>query len=214
MLAAMVTAVLVAILLSALRMLMTDLQLVYMPVMALANVVMVFFVGPIPAEASKFHDFFRHMSYGFPLLVVTLGYGYHHAMSYFKGRWGAILRPVAYLGVAALVLAELALLEGPVTPGAAAKSPLMTTDVHVSATQLLVDPYGLPEMKFRKDGARYIPDMPEYMATYPDDVYRHYGAADVRRWGNAFEYYDSARFVFLALLVIAGGASVIKARTE
>ncbi|MHB1161895.1 MAG: glycosyltransferase family 39 protein [Chloroflexota bacterium] len=193
---------LILVLASAIEMLRKDLALLWMPVAALGNLVMALAVGPIPAEAGKFHDFFRHISYGFPLLAVTLAYGTNEVYRSLSGHWGQLLRSGIVLGLAALVLAELHLLAGPVTPGSHTGSPIMTSDVHVMATELLVNPYPLPVMEFRLSDGRYVPDAEEYMAGFPDDVNQRYANADVRLVGNAVEYYRAAAALFLGFLVI------------
>lgn len=194
--------VVVAVTLSGIQMLRRDFVLAWMPAAAVGNVLMVFVVGPVPAEAGKFHDFFRHISYGFPLLAVTLAYGTNEVYRSLSGHWGQLLRSGIVLGLAALVLAELHLLAGPVTPGSHTGSPIMTSDVHVMATELLVNPYPLPFMEFRLSDGRYVPDAEEYMAGFPDDVNQHYADADVRLVGNAVEYYRAAAALFLGFLVI------------
>ncbi len=178
----------------AIRIMRKDSALVYMPIAALGNIAMVFFVGPIPAEAAKYHDFFRHVSYGFPLLAVTMAYGINHICSSLRIEW---LRVVVYLALAALVLAQISLLEGPVTPGRPAETPLMTSDVHVMASELLTDPYPLPIMEFRQSDSRYVPDAADYMSLFPDNVNRHYAGADVRLVGNALDYYLAAKMLFV-----------------
>lgn len=201
-LAAIVAIVAVAVVLSGVRMLRRDFDLVWMPVAALGNVLMVFAVGPIPAEAGKFHDFFRHISYGFPLLAVTLAYGTNEVYRSLRGRWGRLLRAGLVLGLVALVLAELHLLAGPVTPGRNSSSPSMTSDVHVMATELLLNPYALPVMQFRLSDGRYVPDAEEYMDGFPDDISGYYADADVRLVGNAAEYYRAAALLFLGFLAM------------
>lgn len=206
---AIIMAILVALVLSGIQMLRRDFQLAYMPVVALGNVIMVFFVGPVPAEAAKFHDFFRHMSYGFPLLAITIAYGLSEVLRCMPSRLKQPVRLAAYAGLAALVLVELSVLGGPVSPTNTVRSPLLTSDVHVTAAEVLVNPFPLPVMKFRKEGTRYIPDDPEYMAIYPDDVYQHYAPTDVRRFDNPADYYGSAEALFLALLALLATPSLV-----
>ncbi len=181
------------------QMVRRDFSLIYLPVTALGNVVMVFFVGPIPAEATKFHDFFRHISYGFPLLAVTAAYGVNYLCAHCR-RPG--LKSIVYGVIALLVVLQLSMLAGPVTPGRPNTTPLMTSDVHVMATELLIDPYPLPVMRFRQSDSRYVPDAADYMAHFPDNVDQHYAGADVRRVGNAIDYFRAATILFVWFLAI------------
>lgn len=194
---------LVAVLASTVQMVRRDFPLIYMPVTALGNMTMVFFVGPVAAEATKFHDFFRHISYGLPLLAVTLAYGSNEILRRVGGRWGLGSRSVALAGLAALVFAQLSLLEGPGPFIVPTRGPMMTADVHVTAPLLLVDPYPLPTMRFRLSESRYVPDADEYMAQYPDNLNRYYAARDIRMFDNAFDYYRAAKLLFLGFLALA-----------
>ncbi len=209
-LAILVAAALFLIAFGTIQIVRKDYRLAYMPALALGNVAMVFFVGPIPAEASKFHDFFRHISYGFPLLAVTVAFGLNSALESVRGRWKDLPMFALYAALAALALMQTSLLEGPVSPGNSNSGPLMTSDIHVTAAEMLADPYPLPVMKFRQEGERYVPDVADYMAIYPDDVYEHYRFADIRRFDNAADYYSAARaiFFFLLLTVALAAASV------
>ncbi len=185
--------------LGSVSMLKRDSTLIWMPAAALGNVVMALAVGPVPAEATKYHDFFRHISYGFPLLAVTVAYGVNYLCVRCRHSW---VRAVVYGAIALLVLGQLSLLEGPVTPGNPATTPLMTSDVHVMATELLIDPYPLPVMEFRRSDSRYVPDAAEYMARFPDNVNQHYAGADIRRVGNALDYYRAAMMLFIWFLAL------------
>ncbi len=198
----LIALVLALVLFATVRMFKKDFGLIYMPVAALGNVVMVFFVGPIPAEAAKFHDFFRHISYGFPLLAVAVAYGIHETVDHLEGHWGVLVRRMIFLALTALIIAQLKLLAGPVMPGSPSTTPIMTSDVHVMASELLSNPYPLPVMKFRLADGRYIPDADEYMAGFPDDLDRYYAASDVRVSGDAVEYYRAATVTFLGFLLI------------
>jgi hypothetical protein len=195
-------ALLLCLVVSALQMVRRDLHLAWMPATALGNVAMVFLVGPIPAEAAKFHDFFRHISYGFPLLAVTLAYGANELLGSLRGRWRQSGSVALSALLAALVLTEIWLLQGPVRPFDTARSPLMTSDVHVTAAELVAQPLPLPVMNFRHAGATYIPNSDAYLATYPDNVYSYYSRADVREFDNPADYYAAAEAVFLTLLVL------------
>ena len=203
-LAAGLCVLLVALLLCTVQMIRRDLRLVFMPMAALGNLVMVFFVGPIPAEATKFQDFFRHISYGFPFLAITLAYGLNQAARVSRGWWAPMPRVVVAVGLAWLTLVGLSILAGPVTPGAHVNSPIMTSDVHFTAPTLLTSPYPLPVTKFQLSESRYVPDEHDYMAVYPDEIRAHYAPADVRLTGNAIEYYRAAQVVFLGFLAMYG----------
>ena len=205
--------ILVVLVLSGIQMLRRDFRLAYMPAVALGDAIMVFFVGPVPAEAAKFQDLFRHMSYGIPLLAITVAYGFNEVLRCTPARLRQPLTLTAYTGLTLLVLVELSVLGGPVNPINTVRSPLLTSDPHVTAVEALVSPLPLPVMSFRKDGARYVPDDPKYMAIYPDDVYQHYASADIRRFDNPADYYGSAEVVFLALLVAAGVSSLVTVLT-
>ena len=184
------------------RMWLEDFALSYMPAVALANVLMVFFVGPVPAEASKFHDFFRHISYGLPLLAITIAYGLNDLSNRLVGRLGTCLKGLATVGLSLLVVVQLSMLQAPVTPGENTDRPIMTSDVHVTAAELVIDRYELPVMRFQWSGSRYLPNEDAYMADFPDVLNRRYAASDVRLVGNSFEYYLTARNVFLLFLVM------------
>ncbi len=183
-----------------LRMLAREPSLSYMPAAALGNVLMVFFVGPVPAEAAKFHDFFRHISFGFPLLAVTIAHGLYEMRGAVSGRLGAGLKLSAVALFSALVFVQLSMLHAPVDPAVPAARPIMTSDIHVLATELLIDRYELPVMRFKLVDGRYLPDEDLYMADFPDVLARHYKDRDVRLVGNAGEYYEAAAYVFVLLL--------------
>jgi hypothetical protein len=213
-LAALTCLLVLGVLLSSLQMLRKDIHLIWMPATALGNVAMVFLVGPIPAEAAKFHDFFRHISYGFPLLGITLAYGLSQVIQRMRGRRALMCQALAGTALLAVVLAELLLLEGPVRPVDTIRGPLTTTDVHVTAAQLVTDPFPLPRMEFRQEGFRYLPSSEEYMGIYPDDVYNHFAPSDVRRSDNSLDYYTAAAVLFLGLVVLAFAPSPILAITR
>ncbi len=109
---------------------------------------------------------------------------------------------VSLATLVALVLINLWLLQGPVRSQHRIQGPLMPTDVHVTVAELAVDPYPLPTMQFRRDGPGYVPASDEYMAVYPDDLYRYYAAADVRRADNSVDYYTAAAMLFGGLLLL------------
>lgn len=201
-LAGMTAGLLLVVLVATVLMARSRFELLYMPVAALGNVTMVFFVGPIPAEAAKFHDFFRHMSYGFPLLAVTVAYALGYALDRSKPYTRLAASIFAYGGLAVLAFAQLSLLEGPVLPLRPAQTPLMTSDVHVTLAQVVEDPMNLPVMRFREDDRRLIPDSEDFMSVYPDVVYKHYEPNDVRRSGNSIEYYSTVKTIFAGYLVL------------
>lgn len=183
-------------------MLKKEFSLIYMPVAAIGNVAMVFSVGPVPAEAAKFHDFFRHISYGIPLLVATVAYGVIAANRYLRGSFKLVFATSIIVELTALVILNLSLLKVPVTPGNLVVRPLMTSDVHIMATELLVHPSTLPVMRFKLSDRRYIPIADEYMNGFPDPLNRHYSASDIRSVGNAVDYYNAAEMVFVGFLVL------------
>lgn len=205
----LMVAILIAAALSGIQMLRSDVQLAYMPAVALGNAAMVFFVGPVPAEAAKFQDLFRHASYGLPLLAITIAYGLNEVLESVPSRLTQPATIVTYASLVELVLLELSVLGGPVNPTNTARSPLLTSDVHVTAAEFVVDPLPLPVMRFRNNGVGYLPDDSHYMAIYPDGVYQHYASTDVRRFGNTYDYYVAAAGMFLALLFVAASPVLV-----
>jgi hypothetical protein len=191
------------------RMLGRDFGLIFMPVAAVGNIVMVFFVGPVAAEAGKYHDFFRHISYGMPFLAVTLAYGVNALLEAMRGRWGRWSRMMVYAALAVAVLVQLSLLEAPVDPHSSHKGPVMTSDVHVTVSELVARPYQLPVMQFRQAGPGYVPDAPEYMAVFPGDVHGFYEPMDVRSAGDALDYYHAVKLLFIGLLALMAAAAAL-----
>jgi hypothetical protein len=191
------------------RMLGRDFGLIFMPVAAIGNIVMVFFVGPVAAEAGKYHDFFRHISYGMPFLAVTLAYGASALLEAMRGRWGRWSRFAVYATLAAAVLAQISLLQAPVDPYSSHKGPVMTSDVHVPMSELVARPYQLPVMPFKQAGQGYVPDAPEYMAVFPADVHQFYAPVDVRSAGHALDYYHAVKLLFVGLLALMAMAAAL-----
>ena len=150
----------------------------------------------------KFHDFFRHISYGFPLLAITIAYGLNDLSKRLTGRLGTYLKGCVIAGLSLLVLVQLSMLQAPVTPGLNSDISIMTSDMHVTAAELVIDRYELPVMRFQWSGSRYLPNEDAYMADFPDVLNRRYAASDVRLVGNSLEYYLTARNVFLLFLVM------------
>lgn len=195
------------------RMLRKDLALVYMPVAAIGNVIMVFFVGPVPAEAAKAHDFFRHISYGFPLIAATIAYGIVVIYAIVPASWERVVKSLTVVILVALVVFNLSVLQVPVSPGKQVVRPLMTSDVHILATELLVNPCELPTVRFQHTGGRYVPIADDYMKVFPDPLNQYYSASDIRLVGNAVEYYQSASVLFLGILAALLLAPLARCRT-
>lgn len=200
--------ILLLVVLSSIQMLRKDFRLVWIPVTALGNVVMVFFVGPVPAEATKYHDFFRHISYGFPLLGITLAYGANEGLGFLRGRWRRSGGAILSAALALLVLTELLVLEAPVRPYDTVRNSLLSEDVHVTAAKLLSDPYPLETIKFRRSGSFYVPDDEQYLRGYPDNVNSYYASADIRQFDNPADYYTAAEMLFIGFLVLAAAPSI------
>ena len=201
--------ILLLVVLSFVQMLRKDFRLVWIPVTALGNVVMVFFVGPVPAEATKYHDFFRHISYGFPLFGITLSYGANEALGHLRGRWRRSGEAILATALALLVLTELLVLEAPVRPYDTVRNSLLSEDVHVTAAKLLSDPYPLETIKFRRSDSFYVPDAEEYLRGYPDNVNSYYAAADIRQFDNPADYYTAVEILFIGFLALAAAPSLV-----
>jgi len=190
----------VLLLFASVRMVRKDLALTFMPVAAVGNVIMVFFVGPVPAEAAKWHDFFRHISYGFPLIVATMAYGIVAIWAIVPASWERAFKSLSVALIVALVVFNLSVLRTPVSPGNQMVRPLMTSDVHILATELLVNPLELPTMRFQHAEGRYVPIADDYLNVFPDPLSQHYSRSDIRSAGNAVEYYQSATVLFFGML--------------
>jgi hypothetical protein len=119
---------------------------------------------------------------------------------YFRSARRRALQASIVLALAIIVIANLSLLKLPVSPGNVDARPLMTSDVHIMAAELIGNPCTLPVMRFEQIDGRYVPIADVYLNSFPDPLVRHYSASDIRTVGNAVDYYLAAGVVFIGFL--------------
>ncbi len=169
---------------------------------AIGNTVLIFFADPYIPNTYHFADFFRHASFGIPLLMVVSAYGCYRLYSYLACR--RRLNLIAYIGLLLLVAATLResdILANPTATHRPGAEQVLTTYTYLSMQSILAHPMTLPTMTYYLDGTVTVA-RPTFMV-WPDDALTFFKPLDMSFDSNGRPFGYASGFVFLVALGFA-----------
>jgi hypothetical protein len=197
-----------SVLLGVLVMAAKNRYLLALAIPGIGNTVMIFFANPYIPNTFHFADFFRHASFGIPLLVLTAAYGLNELYKLLSCRtWS---RGIGYAGLLLLVLVvvrEGDILANPTAthrPGIADQ--VLTTYTYLSMQDILDHPFQLPQMSYYDQGDVIVAHCTAM--DWPDDAINHYKPLDMAfdSQGSPFGYASVPAFlVALCFALLAEG---------
>lgn len=191
---------------------------VVLPLAGVLQIGFVFSVDPRASGADQWFDFFRHVSYSIPFLVLPV-------LLLFQGVLGRIqrwfltpghgqtrhLRLVHALALCLLLLSayELRLLAFPSASYQGLGRQFLTSDVWVSLPDILHHRYSLPRLSFvRRDGVLEIDPDSKPMARHARDVVRYFAPVSslVTGRGPGYQLSSMLAILFGAIFAFAGAS--------
>lgn len=183
-------------------------QLAIFPLAAAIHTIAIFAIDPVVAGADQWFDFFRHISYGIPfMLLPILGM----AASISQRLAAPRVQPALAISLFLLFFSayELYLLGRPSQTYGGNASQLLTSDVWVSITDVFAHPYPLPSLPFVQiEGVSMIDPDFHYIDEHLDRVKAFYEPFSALRTGRGGQYQLSSLLVmvFGAAFALVNGA--------
>lgn len=173
-----------------------DRHLLAIAIPGIGNTVLIFFANPYIPNTFHYADFFRHASFGVPLLVMASAYGFYQLFAYTTGRrWS---RTIAIIGLIMLVMTvarEGDILGNPTATHHPNATQALTSNIHLSLQDIIDRPIQLPQMDYRWDGSVIVASC--NTMTWPDDLFSIYRPLDMSfdTKGRPFGYASVAAFL-------------------
>lgn len=182
-----------------------DRRLLALAVPGIGNTVAIFFTSPGVTNAYHFADFFRHLSFGVPFLVLTSAYAFNQLYLYLRDR--ARWRALGYLCVLLLVAAAIRegdILANPTATHRPGATQVLTTYTYLSLESILRNPMPLPILSYQWNGEIMV----AYSASmhWPEAALEHFEPLDMSfdSHGRPFGYASVVAFLmalFVSLLL-------------
>ncbi len=194
-------------------------QLAILPVAGVANLVVVFTVDQTVSGIHLWFDFFRHVSYTLPFLLLPVLYLLSRLTLKARVRWrsGGSIRTLVACAAAVLLLAvsfyQLDILSHPSGTYGSGSTQLLTSDVWVSLQDMVAHPYQLPQIAFARNQSGVLIFDPAfdrgYLVHHLDNVRRFfepYSTIRVNR-GSQYEVASALVLFFGAFFALLGGVT-------
>ena len=183
-------------------MLFKNRYLLALAVPAVGNTVIIFFANPFIPNTYHFADFFRHASFGLPILVLMSAYAFHWIYRHLAARRG--LRLLAYASMLLLVLTVVR--EGDIMANPTAThrpegnaTQVLTATTHLSLQSIVQNPMSLPPMGYYYDGQVTVARAEGI--SWPEDSFDFFKPLDMAFDSTARSFgYGSVMLFLLALL--------------
>lgn len=182
-------------------------QLAILPVASVGNLAVVFTVDQTVSGVHLWFDFFRHVSYTLPFLLLPLLYLLSQLTLKARVRWapGGSMRTfvacAAALALLAISFYQLDVLSHPSRTYGSGSTQLLTSDVWVSFQDIIAHPYQLPQIPFARNQGGVLVLAPafdrSYMVHHLDNVRRFFEPYSTIRVNRGSQYEVASALVLL-----------------
>lgn len=199
----------IALVLGVGRLAATNRAMLIVPAALAINLLAALSLNPLALRSFEPTEYFRHLSYGLPLLALLSAVGADWVVRRFKGRW-EVAKTALWTAALALIFGELYLLATPEEfyHGNTAGSLLRGGDVYVQALDLVRYPIELP-------CDVCDPVLGGGFRGFRQRLFDHYGAYDMHSNTVGISYQAiSAVFVFLGAAAVAAPRRLLNRRAN
>lgn len=185
-------------------------QLTVYPLAGVIHTIVIFTIDPVVAGADQWFDFFRHISYGIPFMMLPILCTITSLSHKFRS---VRLQPARVVALCLLLFSayQLYLLARPSQTFGGNAGQLLTSDIWVSIADIFAHPYPLPTLPFEKvEGISMIAPGFSYMDEHLELVKAFYEPYSALNTGHSGQYQLSSALVLAFGAVFALGANTQK----
>ena len=198
-------------------------QLAILPLASVANLAVVFMVDQTVSGVHLWFDFFRHVSYGLPFLLLPLLFALSRLSQKASATWvsSSAVRALAALLLLTISFYQLDVLSHPSGTYGSGSTQLLTSDIWVSFQDIVAHRYQLPQIPLARNQSGVLVVTPgfdrDYMAHHLDSVRRFFEPYSTIRVDKGSQYEVSSALVLLfgsIFALLSDGTSDIRSKEE